>query len=452
MKNLIIKSSVAILLLITSINSHASAVLFENVNIFDGKNEQLKNKHHVLVVDDKIKKISKVKFDIENGTVIIDGTDKTLMPGMIDVHAHLAITTALSKIHGYVSPEENAIRSTLTAKTFIDDGFTTVRDVGGHTFALKKLIDQGLVPGPRIYPSGAFISQTSGHGDFRTPAEPHASTGHVDAGHRLKMGKVVDGKAEIYRAVRENLRQGATQIKIMASGGAGSDFDPLDSLQFQPEEQLAAVNAAKDWGTYVTAHLLTDAAISRALDSGVMGVDHGLMIKERGMKKLVEKGAFLAPQFNATSPRLTELPGLQQVNIDKIVNAQKDMADLIPLIKKYQPKVPFAVDAFGPPSSHIKQRRYELYWGAELFGNFNTLKRATSVSAEFVAQSGKRNPYGKLGVIEEGALADLLLIDGNPLNDISLVGADDGWWDAETNEIETIQVIMKDGEFHKNTL
>ncbi|WNC67334.1 amidohydrolase family protein [Thalassotalea nanhaiensis] len=451
MKNHLIKS-LAIAAVAFTTNAFASQVLFKNVNIFDGKNEQLKQNHHVLVVDNEITKISKDKIVVAQDAVIIDGSNKTLMPGMIDVHAHLAITTALSKIHGYVSPEENAIRSTLTAKTFIDDGFTTVRDAGGHTFALKRLIDQGLVPGPRIYPSGAFISQTSGHGDFRTPAEPHASTGHVDAGHRLKMGKVVDGKAEIYRAVRENLRQGATQIKIMASGGAGSDFDPLDSLQFQPEEQLAAVNAAKDWGTYVTAHLLTDAAISRALDSGVMGVEHGLMIKERGMKKLVEKGAFLATQFNATSPRLTELPGLQQVNIDKIVNAQKDMANLVPLIKKYQPKIPFAVDAFGPPSSHIKQRRYELYWGAELFGNFDTLKRATSVSAEFVALSGKRNPYGKLGVIEEGALADILLIDGNPLEDISLVGADAGWWDASTEDIKTILVIMKDGKFHKNTL
>ena len=451
MKNHLIKSLAIAAVAITT-NAFASQVLFKNVNIFDGKNEQLKQNHHVLVVDNEITKISKDKIVVAQDAVVIDGSNKTLMPGMIDVHAHLAITTALSKIHGYVSPEENAIRSTLTAKTFIDDGFTTVRDAGGHTFALKRLIDQGLVPGPRIYPSGAFISQTSGHGDFRTPVEPHASTGHVDAGHRLKMGKVVDGKAEIYRAVRENLRQGATQIKIMASGGAGSDFDPLDSLQFQPEEQLAAVNAAKDWGTYVTAHLLTDAAISRALDSGVMGVEHGLMIKERGMKKLVEKGAFLATQFNATSPRLTELPGLQQVNIDKIVNAQKDMANLVPLIKKYQPKIPFAVDAFGPPSSHIKQRRYELYWGAELFGNFDTLKRATSVSAEFVALSGKRNPYGKLGVIEEGALADILLIDGNPLEDISLVGADAGWWDATTEDIKTILVIMKDGEFHKNIL
>jgi imidazolonepropionase-like amidohydrolase len=368
------------------------------------------------------------------------------------VHSHLAITTALKDIHSNITPEENAIRTTVIARDFLADGFTTVRDVGGNTFGLKASIDSGLIPGPRIFPSGAFLSQTSGHGDFRTPAEPHPSSGHIDAGHRLGMGIVADGKAEVYRAVRENLRKGATQIKMMASGGAGSDFDPVDSLQFQPEEQMAAVAAAGDWGTYVTAHLLDDRAIDRALDSGVMCVDHGLMIREGSVKKLVKNGAFLAPQFNALSPRLKELPGLKPVNIEKIQAAQADMEPLVPLIKKYKPKVPFAVDAFGPPANHIRQRRYELHYVAELFGNFETLRRATSVSGELLAMSGNRNPYGKLGAIEPGALADILLIDGNPLVDIRLVGADSGWWDADTAEIQTMPFIMKDGKIFKNEL
>ena len=432
--------------------TESDVIVIRNVNVFDGVNEELHKDQDVLIVGGIIQQVDDTAIDSPEGAQIIDGDGRTLMPGMIDVHTHLAITTALADIHGNITPEENAIRSTVIARDFLVDGFTSVRDAGGNTFGLKKSIDAGLIPGPRIFPSGAFLSQTSGHGDFRTPAEPHPSTGHIDAGHRLSMGIVADGKAEVYRAVRENLRKGATQIKMMGSGGAGSDFDPIDSLQFQPEEQMAAVAATKDWGTYVTAHLLDDRAIDRALDSGVMCVDHGLMIREGSMKKLVKNGAFLAPQFNALSPRLEELPGLKPVNIAKIRAAQLEMEPLIPLIKKYKPKVPFAVDAFGPPENHIRQRRYELYFVAELFGNYEALRRATSVSAELLALSGKRNPYGKLGVIEPGAQADLLLIDGNPLEDIGLVGGDSAWWDASTNEIATMPLVMKGGVIFRNRL
>ena len=445
----------AFLMVVTAVAAFATesdVIVIRNVNVFDGVNEELHKDQDVLIVGGIIQQLDDTAIDSPEGAQIIDGDGRTLMPGMIDVHTHLAITTALDEIHGNITPEENAIRSTVIARDFLVDGFTSVRDAGGNTFGLKKSIDSGLIPGPRIFPSGAFLSQTSGHGDFRTPAEPHPSTGHIDAGHRLSMGIVADGKAEVYRAVRENLRKGATQIKMMGSGGAGSDFDPIDSLQFQPEEQMAAVAATKDWGTYVTAHLLDDRAIDRALDSGVMCVDHGLMIREGSMKKLVKNGAFLAPQFNALSPRLEELPGLKPVNIAKIREAQLEMEPLIPLIKKYKPKVPFAVDAFGPPENHIRQRRYELYFVAELFGSFEALRRATSVSAELLALSGKRNPYGRLGVIEPGAQADLLLIDGNPLEDISLVGADSSWWDAATDEITTMPLVMKGGVIFRNRL
>ncbi|MFK7733279.1 MAG: amidohydrolase family protein [Pseudomonadales bacterium] len=428
------------------------AILFRNVNVFDGKQEQLQMNAEVLVVGNTIAQVSDASIEVPENTRIIDGQGRTLMPGMIDVHAHISIASPLQDLHGNVTPEENAIRSTVVARDFLSDGFTTVRDAGGNTFGLKRSIDSGVVPGPRIFPSGAFLSQTSGHGDFRKLAEPHPSSGHVDGGHRMGLGIVADGKSEVYRAVRENLRKGATQIKIMASGGAASDFDPIDSLQFRPEEQIAAVTAAADWGTYVTAHLLHDDAIDRALDSGVKCVDHGLLIREDSMKKLVKKGVFLAPQFNALSPRLIETPGLNPVNIAKIKAAQQEMKPLLSLIKKYKPRVPFAVDAVGPPVAHIQQRRYELHYVAELFGNFEALKRATHVSGQLLALSGSRNPYGTLGVIEPGALADILLIDGNPLEDISLVGADSRWWDADTNEITTMPFVMKNGEVFRNRL
>ncbi len=429
-----------------------SSVLFQNVRVFDGKNDQLGNPTNVLVRGGLIAAIGQADLDPENEALHVDAAGRTLMPGMIDVHAHLAITTSMSVMNGVVSAEENAIRSAVIAEQFLLDGFTTVRDLGGNVFGLKRAIDSGTVPGPRIYPSGAIISQTSGHGDFRLPQEPHPSTGHVDGGHRLGLSVVADGKDEVYRAVRENLRRGATQIKIMGSGGAGSDFDPIDSLQYQPGEQRAAVATASDWDTYITAHLHYDAAIDRALDSGIRCVDHGFMIKEPTMQKLVEKGVFLAPNLNAMSPRLVELPGLKPVNIEKIRTAQADMGEFLNLIKKYNPKMAFAVDGLGPPENHIRQRRYELYYGAELFGAANTLIRATSLSAELVARSGRRNPYGRLGVIEVGAVADILLIDGNPLEDITLVGGDPRWWDATTAPVETMPLVMKGGQIIRNDL
>lgn len=433
-------------------SEHQRPVLFENVRVFDGTQERLSEVTAVLVVDGKIAAIGEIDDVAELNPVRIHGAGHTLMPGMIDVHTHLAITTAPSAVNGMISAEENAIRSAVIARDFLMDGFTAVRDLGGNTFGLKRSIDSGLVPGPRIYPSGAFVSQTSGHGDFRLPEEPHPHTGHVNGSERLGLAVVADGVDEVYRAVRENLRRGATQIKIMGSGGAGSDFDPIDSLQYQPEEQRAAVAAAADWDTYITAHLHTDPAIDRALDSGIRCVDHGFMIAEPTMQKLVEKNVFLASNLNAMSPRLMDMPGLKQVNLDKIAWAQAQMENLLPLVRKYQPKMPFAVDALGPPPDQIRQRRFELFYGAELFGAARTLVRATSVAAELLARSGRRNPYGRLGVIEVGAVADILLIAGNPLEDITLVGGDSAWWDADTGPIATMPVVMKGGAVVRNEL
>lgn len=431
---------------------HPSSILFKNVRVFDGKEDRLSKSTNVLVRNGLIAAIGRADLDPGNEALHIDAAGRTLMPGLIDVHSHLAITTSLSEMNGVISTEENAIRSAVIAEQFLLDGFTTVRDLGGNVFGLKRAIDSGTVQGPRIYPSGAVISQTSGHGDFRLPQEPHPSTGHVDGGHRLGMSVVADGEDEVYRAVRENLRRGATQIKIMGSGGAGSDFDPIDSLQYQPGEQRAAVAAAADWDTYITAHLHYDAAIDRALDSGIRCVDHGFMIKELTLLKLIEKDVFLAPNLNAMSPRLMDLPGLKPVNIEKIRTAQADMGEFLTLLKKHKPRMGFAVDGVGPPASHVRQRRYELYFGAELFGAAHTLIRATSQSAELVARSGRRNPYGRLGVIEVGAVADILLIDGNPLQDITLVGGDPGWWNASTDPIETMPLVMKGGQIVRNDL
>ena len=432
-------------------------VLFTDVSIFDGYAESLQNGMNVLVEGNVIKTISAAAISAPNATVI-DGDGRTLMPGLIDTHVHMAINNDFVSLGMGMQLEDVAIRTVLIAESLIDDGFTTVRDLGGPVFATRRAIDAGLIPGPRIYPSGAFVSQTSGHGDFRHLADPNpALTGEIwDTFQRWGFSALADGVPQVLAAVRENLRLGASQIKIMAGGGAASTFDPIHVSQFLPEEIDAAVRAAGDWDTYVTAHIFTGEAITRALNAGVMAIDHGFLIDEPAMQRLVEKGAFFAPQWNAMSPMLLENPGLSAFSIFKVGQVQQAAQDndLVGLVTRYEPKMPFASDTCcGGPAVHTQQRRFELWYRANLFGNYETLRQATSVAGELMQLTGKLNPYpGRLGVVEEGALADLLLVDGNPLEDITLVGAQETWWGASTDEIETIRVIMKDGVISKNTL
>ncbi len=433
------------------------AILFTNVNVFDGYSESIERGMSVLVEGNLISRIGS-NISAPDGATVIDGGGRTLMPGMIDAHTHLAINNDFVSIGIGMQLEDVALRAALVAESLLEDGFTTVRDLGGPVFANRRAIDSGLMPGPRIYPSGSFISQTSGHGDFRHLADPNPqlSGAIFDVFQRWGFSTLADGVPQVLAAVRENLRMGASQIKIMAGGGAASSFDPIHVSQFLPEEIDAAVRAAADWDTYVSAHIFTGEAITRGLNAGVMSIDHGFLIDEPAMKLLVEKGAFFGPQWNAMSPALLENPGLSEFSIFKVGQVQKAAADndLVGLVKRYNPNMPFASDTCcGGPGVHTTQRRFELWYRAELFGNYETLRQATSVGGALMQLTGKLNPYpGRLGVVEEGALADLLLVDGNPLEDITLVGAQETWWGASTDEIETIRVIMKDGVIYKNTL
>ena len=370
--------------------------LFTNVNIFDGSSEELALGMSVLVEGNIITEVA-TAIPAPQGAAIIDGGGATLMPGMIDTHLHMAINSDFGTIGTTMQAGDVTIRTVVIAESLLEDGFTTVRDLGGPVFEVRRAIDSGLIPGPRIYPSGSFISQTSGHGDFRHLADPNAAlTGEIwDVFQRWGFSTLADGVPQVLAAVRENLRLGASQIKIMAGGGAASTFDPIHVSQFLPEEIDAAVRAAADWGTYVTAHIFTPEAITRALNLGVMGVDHGFLIDEPAMELLVEKGAFFGPQWNALSPALLENPGLGEFSLFKVAQVQQVAADndLVGLVLEHQPKMAFASDTCcGGPDVHTTQRRFELWYRADLFGNYQTLRQATSVAGELMQLTGLLNP------------------------------------------------------------
>ncbi len=290
-------ASVALLGIAAYTASNAQAVepkkvtLFTNVRLFDGLALNIRNGVSVLVVDGMIADVAQGPLSAPDGATVIDGGERTLMPGLIDAHWHTMLASL--PIPQMLSADAGDIHfaAAKQAERTLMRGFTTVRDAGGPSFPLKRAIDSGSVIGPRIYPSGAMISQTSGHGDFRAIWELPRVGGDLQRGEQLGASRIADGRDAVIQATREQLMLGASQIKIVAGGGASSNYDPLDVLQYFPEEIEAAVFAAADWGTYVCAHVYTPRGIQRCLDAGVRSIEHGHLTDEESVMRIADAGA-----------------------------------------------------------------------------------------------------------------------------------------------------------------
>lgn len=415
-------------------------ILLKNISIFDGLLDKLIVGKSILVRDAKIESFVDDGETVTDATVI-DGAGMTAMPGLIDVHWHsmlaaMPMNVAMTADIGYLY----LIAAQEAEKTLMR-GFTTVRDVGGPSFALKRAIDEERFMGPRIYPSGAMISQTSGHGDFRMRTDiPRTSQSDLSAAEKAGISAIADGSDEVLRRTREQLMLGASQIKIMVGGGVSSFYDPLDSIQFTKAEIQAAVDAASDWGTYVCAHVYTSAGIKRALDNGVQCIEHGQLADDDTIRRIADEGVWWSIQpFLADSdsnPQSVPEARAQQIRI------AEGTIRCFELGQKYNAKLAWGTDILFNPKGTQSQTR-QLAKTAQWFGNFGVLKMATSTNAELLRMSGDRNPYkAALGVLEPKAYADILLVDGNPLDDISLIA------DPEKN----FRLIMKNGIVCKNTL
>ncbi len=421
------------------VESAKSRVLFTNVNVFDGQNEELVENMNVLVEGNLIKTISTSTIQAV-GATIINGNGKTLMPGLIDAHAHITFNNLPKMQLLSVSQNYMQIRAAAYADDFLMTGFTSVRDLAGNTFGLKKSIDEGLVVGPRIWPSGAMISQTSGHGDFRGLNDlPGEALNDAPWFTRAGLGIVADGVPEVRRAVREQLMLGASQIKLAAGGGVSSDYDPIDVTEYSEEELAAAVGAAEDWGTYVAVHAYTPRAIKRAIEAGVKCIDHGQLLDEATLKLMAKRGVWFSSQpFLEDEDAIPTAPG--SANEAKYKQVAAGTAETYRLAKKHGVKIAFGLDMQFNPEG-IARQAYYLPKMTNWFTPAETLKMATYDNAQLLGMSGPRTPYpGKLGVVEVGALADLLLVNGNPLTNIKLL----------ENPSKNLLVIMKDGEIYKN--
>lgn len=424
-------------------SAQPKGVLFENVRIFDGVADKLSVPMNVLAVGNLIKSISAAPISMPPDVALtrIKGAGRTLMPGLIDAHTHIMFATlpqlaVLTGDIGFIN-----VAAVKAANDMLLRGFTSIRDMGGPAFGLKRGIDAGLVAGPRIWPAGAFISQTGGHGDFRLPNDFPARPGDFTFSERVGGAAIADDPDTVRKRAREQLTLGASHIKLMAGGGVSSVYDPLDVTQYTVPELHAAVEAAENWGTYAAVHAYTPRAVRQAVEAGVKCIDHGQLLDEPTVALMAEKGSWWSLQpFLDDEDATPFVEG--SVNRKKQLQMISGTDNAYKLAKQYKIKTAWGTDSLFDAKVTARQG-VQLTKLTRWYTSPEILKIATSNNAELLALSGLRSPYeGKLGVVQEGALADLLLVDGDPTANIKLI----------ENPAQNFVVIMKDGTIHKNTV
>ncbi|MGY8635381.1 amidohydrolase family protein [Bradyrhizobium sp. 14AA] len=417
------------------------AVLLSNLRLFDGLSTNIRQDVNVLVRENRFAGLppSGEKLD---GVETIDCGGRLAMPGLIDAHWHTMMcgladadmsTAGLPYVHLVAARE---------AERTLLRGFTTVRDAGGPSFAIKRAIDQGVIDGPRIFPSGAMISQTSGHGDYRQRNEVPRDSQRLSFRETAGFGIVADGESEVLRRVREQLLLGATQIKMAAGGGVFSSFDPIDVTQYTERELRAGVEAAEDWGTYVMTHVYTPRGIQRAVRAGVKSIEHGQLADEESARMMAGEGIWwsLQPFFrdgDVTTPKL------DAARLEKALRVAKGTERAYDLAKRFKINTAWGTDILFAPQSLARHARQLTKLSPGVYEPLDLLRIATARNGELLRLSGPRNQYGgDVGVIAPGALADLLIADGDPTKSLEFLADPD----------KTLRLVMKDGRIYKNTL
>jgi len=431
---------------VTYADDHAveqpTQILFQNVNIFNGTDDQLISGKDVLVEGNLIKAIG-TGLAVAKNVQVIDGNGRTLMPGIIEGHGHLMLAVDSASWLNTHDVFYIAAAAAKEAENYLMRGWTTVRDIGGPADGIHQAIEDGRIIGPRVYNSGPIIGQTSGHGDFRQRADLHPNKQEYKQPFFEHFSFIADGPSEVRRAVRESLFRGAVQIKVMAGGGVSSIVDPLYTIQYSPEEFRAATESAADYGTYVAVHAYLDKSIIRAVENGVKVIEHGTLMTDKAAKFIKKKGAYISPSCQVLNLQDEAIAFLSPASKEKFFQAKNGLDNQMALIKKYKLKPVFGTDLFGS-TGNFQATVKEFSCREKYFTPVEVLKQATSINGEVLALTGKRNPYpeGPLGVITEGAYADILLVKGNPLEGTAILE------DYKNN----INLIMKDGVIYKHQL
>ena len=414
-------------------------LLITNVNLWDGKSDTLDVDVDVLIEANLIKQIGK---DIKAPEAkVIEGGGRVLMPGLIDMHTHLMFRYGVTVMRNDFDAQAAGAAAFEGLQRYMQMGYTTVRDVGGNSLGLAKNIAEGRLQGSRIYSSGGAVSPISGHNDLAMFSE----SPHEDVFSRRGDSNIITGPIQAREAVRTLLRGGASQIKIMVGGGVASNFDPLDATTMSEDEIRAVVDAAADFGTYACAHAYTDTSVNRVLDAGGRCIEHGFLISEKTVKRMKKLNAVMSLQPYAAVEIFKEpekLAGFNKENIRKARQVRDGADQMLRWIAKHKVDTFAGADLWQDPliglipQDMVIRKRY--------FDDVEILRQNTSYAGKWLAKSGTKNPYreGPLGVLVEGAYADMLLVEGNPLEDVSVLA----------NYQENIKLIIKDGEIYKNSL
>lgn len=407
---------------------------FVNVRVFDGTSDALTEPTTVTVNGQFIESVGETAADGER----IDAAGHTLMPGLIDAHWH-SILAGVSMMEVATSDQRYImLRAAQQAERTVLRGFTTVRDTGGPSFPLKLAIDHGVTVGPRIYPSGAMITQTSGHGDFRMiPELPRDPSKPLAVVEQAGISAIADGADEVLRAARQQLMFGATQVKVMAGGGVASLYDPLDATQYTEAEIRAAVTAAANWGTYVTVHAYTPDSIRQAIRAGVRCVEHGQLLDDDTVRMLADEDIWWCLQPFLEDEDANPMRDPASRAKQKRTHAGTERAYEMAIA--HGVKVAFGTDTlFAPPLT--ERQGAQLAKLTRWYTPAQVLKMATHDNASLLAMCGERNPYpAPLGVVRPQAFADLLLVRGDPLSQLDLIA-----------DPANLALIMKDGKIIKN--
>src|SRR5712672_592175 len=405
---------------------------FKNFEMLEPEAGELRGGHELVVEGDVIREISAKPIKLATASVI-DCGGRTLMPGLIDSHVHVVLSEVVIRNMENVPLTLMTARAARLMHKMLDRGFTSVRDTGGADWGLKEATDKGLLPGPRLFIAGRAIGPTGGHSDARRRTDFGSRCQCCNA-MSFSMG-VADGITEVRRAVREEMRQGCDQVKIMMSGGVASPYDPLDSLQFSVGEVEAAVQEAHAFGRYVCAHAYTPEAITRAAHGGVRTIEHGNLIDDASAKLMADKGMFLIANlvtYYAMRERAAEfgMGGDMLAKNDLVIDGGLRSLEIC---KRAGVPVGYGTDLLG--ALQVEQSR-EFTIRSEVMSPIEIIRAATTIGAQIVRQEGK------LGTLRAGACADLLLIDGNPLKNLGLF----------QEQGKHLAAIMKAGKFHKNRL
>ncbi|CZG91104.1 metal-dependent hydrolase family protein [Legionella pneumophila] len=411
-----------------------NSILFKNANVILGESTEIQKNFDVMVQNDLIYQVSQTPLQPLEGMRVIDVKGKTLMPGLIDAHAHVTGLT-LSPKNIFYSEAEIFLAAATYLKNSLFYGFTTLREAGGADFRIAQLLDNKSIPGPRLFYSGRALTQTGGGADFRKPNEQIDPCGHV--GSFSTMSVIADGVDEVRKAAREELRKGATQLKVFASGGVVFPSLSNPTLYEYSEEELSTiVEEARARNTYVMAHAYSDESVRKCIKSGVRSIEHANFVSEPTVELMSESGVFYDPTFISLAQRIesAEQNRLSEAIVANLKNTIEKGKKVYEYALKYKIPIAFGTDLWGPEAQRDQLREFEMR--KELDSAANIIRSATVVNAELLMQKGK------LGVISAGAYADLLVVDGNPLVNLNVLLRPD----------ENLKLIMKDGVIYKNEL